>query len=147
MFTFNPVQEDLIHLRSTEGDLPVRPALVASLRELTAADVRSHPPFAFAPIIVMSNLERHRLNKTQVEAFAKTYGLLLVVWRLPLTGRYADSFDEGTLAQLYENEPRLLGLLCQRGPSNAAAKNPSHKVLGKWGNGLPTFAPVCRRHA
>jgi hypothetical protein len=110
-------EENLRHLRSTEIDQPVSVSLVENLQELTADDVRKHPPFAFAPIIVMSNLERQRLNRVQVEAFAKAYGLLLIVWRMPLTDRYADAFDDNTFAQLYENEPGLWGYFARGAPA------------------------------
>ena len=60
---------------------------------------------------VLSNYERHHLNRKQAEAFARAHGLPLVMWKLPLAGSAAELLDATTLDELYENEPGLWGML------------------------------------
>ena len=66
-----PFQEDQLALRRTDIPYPVPKTLVDSLTEISASDVREHPAFAFAPIGVLGNSERERLNFVQAEQFAK----------------------------------------------------------------------------
>ena len=60
---------------------------------------------------VLSNYERHHLNRKQAEAFARAHGLPLVMWKLPLAGAAAELLDAATMDELYENEPGLWGML------------------------------------
>ena len=100
-------QEVLVHVRSTDTEPPIPRAFVRDLKELSAADVAAEPARAFAPIVVLGNQERHRLNQHQVYAFARTFDLPLIRWRLPLAGKEADSLDSDTLQTLMDNEAGL----------------------------------------
>ena len=100
-------QEVLTQVRSTDTEPPIPRAFVRDLKELSAADVSAEPARAFAPIVVLGNQERHRLNHHQVYAFARTYNLPLVRWRLPLASKDADSLASETLSALLDNEPGL----------------------------------------
>ena len=60
----------------------------------------------FAPIGVLSHVERDTLNLAQLHAFACEFRLPLVRWRLPLVD---DAFTDAFWEQLYENEPNLWG--------------------------------------
>ena len=100
-------QEVLTCVRSTETEPPIPNGFVRDLKELSIADVAADPARAFAPIIVLGNQERLRLNHHQAYAFAKTYDLPLVRWRLPLVGKEADAMTSETLDALMENEVGL----------------------------------------
>ena len=110
-------QAELEQLRDTTTESPVTSSLVSALREITAADVAAHPPFAFATVAVLSNYERHHLNRKQSEAFARAHDLPLVLWKLQITGRAATLLDASSLDELYENEPGLWGAFVRGAPA------------------------------
>ena len=87
-------QEVLKNVRSTEAEPPIPRDYVRDLKVLSAADVRADPTRAFAPILVLGNQERHRLNKHQAYAFAKYDDVPLVRWKLPLAGKDAASISD-----------------------------------------------------
>ena len=91
-------------------------SFIRDIKELSAADVRADPARAFAPIVVLGNQERHRLNHHQVHAFARTHDLTLVRWKLPLVGKELDSLSAETLTTLYENEHGLWQYFVRRAP-------------------------------
>ena len=66
---------------------------------------------------MLSNFERHHLNRKQAEAFARAHNLPLVLWRLPLTGRASELLDDTMLHDLYENEPGLWGAFVRGAPA------------------------------
>ena len=98
-------QEELLHLRDTAQESPVPTSLLDALQEVSASDVDEDPAWAWATVAVLSNYERHHLNRAQAEAFARAHKLPLVRWRLPLTGRAAELLDASAINDLYENEP------------------------------------------
>ena len=122
-------QEELLQLRNTAREDPVPISLLESLREVSDADVAEHPPWAFATIAVLSNYERHHLNRKQAEAFARAHSLPIVMWRLPLTGRAAELLDDLMLHDLYENEPGLWGVFVRGAPAMLTANIQPTKFL------------------
>ena len=102
-------QKDLLHTRDAEVEGPVPQSLVKALKEVTAADIAAAPTWAFAPIAVLSNLERHRLNDMQLASFAEVHGLPLVSWKLPVATRGVARRSEEVLSELYAHEPSLWG--------------------------------------
>ncbi|CAK0807187.1 unnamed protein product [Prorocentrum cordatum] len=74
---------------------------------------QTNPARASATIAVLSNFERRKLNRLQVEAFARAFQLPLLTWKLPLTGKAAELLDGADLDELYENEPGLWGVNVQ----------------------------------
>jgi hypothetical protein len=94
-------------LRDTTSSTPVPASLITDLRQVSREDVRNHPAWAFAPIAVQSNYERHQLNQSQAEAFARCHGLPLVKWKRDLKGRASQAIDEDTLEELFDNEPGM----------------------------------------
>ncbi|CAK0867394.1 unnamed protein product [Prorocentrum cordatum] len=96
---------------------PVPSSLINHLREVSPDDVRSDPAWAFATIAVLSNYERHQLNRLQVEAFAKASQLPLITWKCPLTGKAAELLDSADLDEAYDNEPGLWGYFARGAPA------------------------------
>eukprot|EP00959_Pyramimonas_sp_CCMP1952_P007185 150318-Pyramimonas_sp.AAC.1 len=110
-------QKELLQLRDTSCPTPVPSSLINHLREVSPDDVRSDPAWAFATIAVLSNYERHQLNRLQVEAFAKAFQLPLITWKCPLTGKAAELLDRSDLDELYDNEPGLWGYFVRGAPA------------------------------
>jgi len=98
-------QEEQKQLRNTTVANPVPESLLRGLRAMTRQDLRSDPSWAFATICVLSNFERHHLNRLQATNFAKIHDIPLVVWRRKIKNRWLDTCDESTINELYENEP------------------------------------------
>ena len=110
-------------------DVPVPTSLLDALREVSASDVDEDPAWAWAAVAVLSNYERHHLNRAQAEAFARAHKLPLVRWKLPLTGRAAELLDASTLDELYENEPGLWGTFVRGAPAMLTENIQSTKYL------------------
>ena len=100
-------QKTLLQVRSTDAEPPIPAAFINSLKTLSPSEVSTAPERAFAPILVLSNQERLRLNQHQAIAFAKMYSLPLVRWQIPLAGNTAAAISESILPSLYENEVGL----------------------------------------
>ena len=98
-------QEEQKQLRNSTVANPVPDSLLRDLRAISRQDLRSDPSWAFATICVLSNFERHHLNRLQAHNFAKIHDIPLVVWRRKIKNRWLDTCDENTINQLYENEP------------------------------------------
>jgi hypothetical protein len=64
-------------------------------------DVVEDPSWRFALIVVTSNQERVAINRVQALRFAKTNGVPVVRWRLPLAGNSQKVDDNGLLEKLY----------------------------------------------
>jgi hypothetical protein len=110
-------QDELLHLRDTGCEVPVPTSLVDALQEISASDIAEHPPWAFATIAVLSNYERHHLNRKQAQAFALAHSLPLVMWKRQVTGRACELLDAGTLDELYEHEPGLWSVFVRGAPA------------------------------
>jgi hypothetical protein len=110
-------QEELLHLRDTAKDVPVPATLLDAMQEVSPSDVAEDPAWAWATVAVLSNYERHHLNRAQAEAFARAHKLPLVRWRLPVTGRSAEVLDATTLDELFDHEPGLWGTFVRGAPA------------------------------
>ena len=114
-------QADLLQLRDTTLDTPVPTSLVKSLKEVTLADVRAEPHWAFATVAVLSNYERHHLNRVwhRLEPWPDS-----VEGLTRLKSRYIiSSLSNGNIGLLTEmaknelakNNPRWAEVYCPRG--------------------------------
>ena len=57
-------------LRSTEEETAIPLSFYKSLKAVSESDVRNDPSWMFAPIAVLSHVERDSLNLIQLKAFA-----------------------------------------------------------------------------
>ena len=110
-------QRDLLRMRDTRVDVPVSERTIENLQEVSAADIAADPGWAFAPIAVLSNMERHKLNDIQLASFAEVHGLPLVKWRLPLTSRSMACCGQEAVEDLYANEVSLWGYFVRGAPA------------------------------
>jgi hypothetical protein len=122
-------QEDQVALRRTDVPYPVPTTLVENLHEVQASDLREHPPFAFAPIGVLGNAERERLNFAQAEAFARWHRRPLIVWRHPLADSDAENLATFNLHDLYGSEKGMLGVFVKGAPAMLLKNMQSTKAL------------------
>ena len=67
-------------------------------------DRRRDESWNFAPVGVLSHVERDTVNMLQARAFAAHHGLLLIRWRLPLCGANALTLDGSEESELYDHE-------------------------------------------
>ena len=108
----------LDRMRDTNSQQPVADEFVQKLRPLKAADVNKDPSWRFAPVGVLSRLERDTLNIGKLKAFAKHFKLPLVRWKLPLKCGDTDVLDEEfkrVLDDLHNHEERTSGATTSEG--------------------------------
>jgi hypothetical protein len=86
-------QKEVLQLRDTQCETLVSQTLVDSLGEVSEEDIAANPAWAFAPAAVLSNYERHHINRLQCEAFGKAFNLPVVKWKTQLTGRAAEQLN------------------------------------------------------
>ena len=117
--------EDPVHnaylngMRDTTADMPVSPEWVRSLKPLSEQDLQD-PEWRFAPIGVLSNLERQTINIEQVKAFAAFHGLPLVRWKKTIDSaqRSALFLTEAEQQAIYDNEPSMWGYYVRGCPAH-----------------------------
>ena len=104
-------------MRDTHCETRVPRTLVDSLREVSEQDIVANPAWAFAPVAVLSNYERHHINRLPCEAFGKAFDLPVVKWKTQLTGRAAELLNQEDQDGLYEEEPGLWGYFVRGAPA------------------------------
>jgi hypothetical protein len=106
------------HMRRVDVAQPVTDAFVERLHTVSAADLGSDERWRFAPIGVLSRLERDAINYAQLKAFAQAFGLPLVRWRLQLSDPDALRALGDNLDELYEEESGLWSYFVEGAPLN-----------------------------
>ena len=106
----------LNEMRRTDVPWPVRHEFIGGLKPLCSADVVADPEWRFAPIGVLSRLERDVFNEAQAHAFAKTFGLPLVRWRRQLMGVAARLVDADDADRLFDEEVGLWDYFVEGAP-------------------------------
>ena len=104
---FVKVQEQM---RDTDTDQPISSAFLRNLQTVSTADVEDDDEWCFAPIGVVSRMERDVINVAQIEAFARHFGLPLIKWPLPIIDSSANWInDKGLQRDVYADEIGLWG--------------------------------------
>ena len=100
--------EDMRDIRRTECAQPVSDGLVARLKEVgTAAEGAAQDPgFKFAPVGVLSKLERDTIGHEQKHAFACEFDVPLVQWPKLIVHADLLGLDEEEMMALYEVRSR-----------------------------------------
>ena len=75
------------------------------MRPLTASDIQDDEAWRFAPVAVISGLERDVINLEQADAFARAFGQALIKWPLDVVDDAV--VDKELLRQLQSVEPQL----------------------------------------
>jgi hypothetical protein len=92
-------------MRQTELLHPVPGDFVNKLRMVTLDDIARDPAWRFAPIGVLTHIERDTINLEQLKAFAKAFNLPIFRWRCFLVD--GEALEPGVRNELYNHEPNL----------------------------------------
>ena len=102
-----------LHMRRMDVEQPVPDALMRRLRAISTADLAEDEEWRFAPVGVLTHIERDTINIAQVEAFARAFDLPLVKWRIAMV----DTVDDvGLRDRLYADEPNLFQYFVEGAP-------------------------------
>ena len=74
-------------MRNLKKQFPITKKMIKQLKVLKQKDL-DDPDWNFAPIIVTSNVTRHRINNMQVKRFAKYHNEKIFKWKCPVAGSY-----------------------------------------------------------
>ena len=119
-------------MRRTHVTHPIPQAFLDKLEPVSAKDVQQDGAWRFAPIGVLSHVERDAINHAQLHAFARHFDIPLVRWRLELVD---DAFaDPQVREQLFEHEPNLWGYFVEGAPVHLLE---TIKSVRKLVNGTP----------
>ena len=118
-------------MRRTDLEEPVDRTFLGGLRWTSPADLAADEAWRFAPVGVLSHVERDTINHAQLERFARAFGLPLVKWRLEMV----DEIDDQALRdEVYAEEPNLWGYFVEGAPVNLTE---TIKSVRKLVNGSP----------
>ena len=124
--------DDQNQLKRTDEAPPIPSRLIDGLRVVTEDYVQSDPTWLFAPIAVMSLLERDVLNLSQLRAFAVEFNLVLVRWPKDIVNVASLGMSEEDLAALRDTEPGAWSYFVEGAPANLTEtiKSPRGLVNG-----------------
>ena len=122
----------LKEMRRTDAMQPVPDAFLQRLRCVSIEDLVADISWRFAPIGVLSHVERDTINHAQLEAFASEFNLPLIRWKLPLVD--GEALTAEVLNELYEHEPNIWGYFVEGAPVHITANINSVRKLV---NGTP----------
>ena len=103
-----PFVEAQMKMRDTNVEQPIEPAFLDALRTVSPKDLQEDDEWRFAPVGVVSRMERDVINVAQAEAFARNFGLPFIKWKLPIIDDRVPT-DEGLRGDLYKDEIGLWG--------------------------------------
>lgn len=89
-------------------DIDADASLAPVLDNITQYDTTDRH-YQFGPFVVLSNAERHLINRQKMREHASLYRLPILRWKWPLAGLDIDS-------ELYEHEPGLWGYFVEGAP-------------------------------
>ena len=100
--------------------LVINSSFIDKLRTVSAADLKEDDEWRFAPVGVVSHIERDAINFHQLKAFAHHFKLPLVKWRCKMV----DEIDDRALRDdLYADEPNLWQYFVEGAPVNLTVWN------------------------
>ena len=103
-----------LQMRKTEMLHPVPDDLLKQLHTVTLDDMASDPAWRFAPIGVLTHIERDALNLEQLKAFAKAFNLPIFRWRCFLVD--GELLQADVRNELYDHEPNLWSYFVEGAP-------------------------------
>ena len=120
-------------MRDTGSMRPVPEELLKQLRTVSKDDRRRDESWNFAPVGVLSHVERDAINMHQLEAFARAFDVPLVKWPLQMVDEIE---NERLRRDLYADEPNLWGYFVQGAPIHLTE---TLKSVRKLVNGSPAL--------
>jgi hypothetical protein len=114
-------REDTIHsawvenLRDPSCRKPVYDEFIVLLLGLSEQDFINDPSWAWAPIAIAGNMEKHELDWRQTQAFAAAHWVPLVVWNYMITAPESLAYSgSAQLNNMFEQEKVLKKFHCKR---------------------------------
>ena len=104
-----------LRMRQTELLHPIPDAFIDSLGPVSRKDLQEDAAWHFAPIGVLSHVERDYINYRQLHAFAKAFGLPVIRWKRELVDGAA--LDHKVKEDIYEHEPNLWSYFVEGAPT------------------------------
>ncbi len=101
-------------MRQTELLHPVPGDFVSKFRMVTLDDIARDPAWRFAPVGVLTHIERDTINLEQLKAFAKAFNLPTFRWRVSLVD--GEQLEPGVQEELYNHEPNLWSYFVEGAP-------------------------------
>jgi hypothetical protein len=126
-------QEYQERMRDTSSLTPVSPAFVKDLQPVSLLDIQEDVSWIFAPVGVLSRIERDAINISQLKTFAQHFDIPFVKWKLPM---YDTIPDEDVRRELYDNEPNLYGYFVEGAPVHMTETIKSTRKLVNGSPGL-----------
>jgi hypothetical protein len=105
-----------VQLRMRQTDIlhPIPVDFLKQLRPVTLEDIAQDPAWRFAPIGVLTHVERDAINLEQLKAFARAFNLPMFRWRCFLVD--GEILQACEMATLYDNEPNLWSYFVEGAP-------------------------------
>lgn len=107
-----------LQIRRTDVQHPVPEKFIDMLKEVSKEDLETDMTWLFAPIAVMSTAERDVLNLSQLRAFAKTFGLVLVRWPKDIVKEAVLGLTKREIETIRNTEPVLWNYFVEGAPVN-----------------------------
>ena len=104
-----------LRMRQTELLHPIPDAFIDSLGPVSRKDLQEDAAWHFAPIGVLSHVERDYINYRQLHAFAKAFGLPVIRWKRELVDGAA--MDQRIKEDIYAHEPNLWSYFVEGAPT------------------------------
>ena len=96
---------------------PVTDKLLDCYPPISPAEIAADPLWHHAPIVVVNNKIRHKINQQRIIAHAKNSGRPVLFWRNPLAGKNAAQLSKAEIQQIYSTHLPLtsyfaVGVVC-----------------------------------
>jgi hypothetical protein len=106
--------EHQLQMRRTELHHPIPDEFLQQLRPVCRKDLEEDASWRFAPIGVLSHIERDVLNVIQLKAFAKAFNLPIFCWRSELVDGAA--IEQSVRHEVYNQEQNLWSYFVEGAP-------------------------------
>ena len=103
-----------LQMRRTELHHPVPDALLQQLRSVSRNDLEEDAAWRFAPIGVLSHIERDVINVIQLRAFGKAFNLPIFRWRSEMV--LGAALEQSVRDEVYNHEPNLWSYFVEGAP-------------------------------
>ena len=103
-----------LQMRRTELHHPVPDAFLQQLRSVSRKDLEEDAAWRFAPIGVLSHIERDVINVIQLKAFGKAFNLPIFRWRSEMVAGAA--LEQSVRDEVYNHEPNLWSYFVEGAP-------------------------------
>ena len=104
-----------LQMRQADSLQPIPDAFLEQLHRISPLDLQKDAAWRFAPVGVLSHVERDYINLFQLRAFAKMFNLPIFRWRRDLVDD-SSVLQKSVLDELYNHEPNLWSYFVEGAP-------------------------------